>query len=171
MHRLACPDVKVGSLAGRRSHDGEPLIGDAPCARHDRARNRSVQRWTAIAPRCSRLKLCRHAQQQILAPERRDELDADRQPGRVSPKARRADPATRIAWAKHAGHGVRSTVRSQSSGVPSRRTNGVPHDHQPRRAACHGGADIICRLVGVAKRLKTRPEAALPQPLGWWRAL
>ena len=37
MHRLACPGVKVGSLAGRCSHDGEPLISDDPCARHDRA--------------------------------------------------------------------------------------------------------------------------------------
>ena len=45
-------------------------------ARHDRARNRSRQRWTAIAPRRSRLKLCRHTQQEILAPERRDQLNA-----------------------------------------------------------------------------------------------
>ena len=50
----------------------------------------SGQRWTALAPRCSRLELCRHAQLQILAPERRDELDADRQAARGLPD-RQAD--------------------------------------------------------------------------------
>src|SRR6476659_5131738 len=50
----------------------------------------SGQRWTAIAPRGSRLELCRYAQQQILAPERRDDLDADRQPARCLPD-RQAD--------------------------------------------------------------------------------
>src|SRR6478752_5622535 len=63
-------------------------------ARHDRARNRSGQRWTAIAPRRCRLELCRHAQQQILAPERRDELDADRQAdGRLAGDAERCREA------------------------------------------------------------------------------
>ena len=32
------PDVEVGALAGRRSHDGEPFISDAQYARHDRAK-------------------------------------------------------------------------------------------------------------------------------------
>src|SRR6476646_1052591 len=50
----------------------------------------SGQRWTAIAPRGSCLELCRYAQQQILAPERRDELDADRQPACCLPD-RQAD--------------------------------------------------------------------------------
>jgi hypothetical protein len=54
--------------------------------RHDYARiTVSGQRGTAIAPRRRGLELCRHAQQQILAPERRDELDADRQPVRRLP--------------------------------------------------------------------------------------
>ena len=54
-------------------------------ARHDRARNRLRAAVDGDAPRRGRLELCRHAQQQILAPERRDQLDADRQPGRRLP--------------------------------------------------------------------------------------
>src|SRR6478752_5225912 len=36
----SCPDVEVGALAGRRSHDGEPFIGDAPyCPARPRAKS------------------------------------------------------------------------------------------------------------------------------------
>ncbi|HXO85729.1 MAG TPA: hypothetical protein VN803_09395, partial [Gemmatimonadales bacterium] len=50
----------------------------------------SEHRRTAMPPRRGGLELCRHAQQQILAPERRDELHADRQPARGLPD-RQAD--------------------------------------------------------------------------------
>src|ERR1700742_3648774 len=68
--------------AGRGCSDGEPF-GVTRVPRRDYARITVSGQWgMAMAPRRPGLELCRHAQQQILAPERRDELDADRQPVR-----------------------------------------------------------------------------------------
>ena len=81
-------DVEVGALAGRRSHDAEPFIGDAPHSRHDRARNRlrtaadgdrsTAQPSRAVPPRAA-------ADPRARAPRR-----AGRRPAARPPSARSA---------------------------------------------------------------------------------
>ena len=84
---MSCRECDVAARAGRRSHDDEPVIGDLHCTAH--AQPCQVN-GVAIAPRRGDLELCGYARQQVLAPERGDELDADRQSARRLP-GRQAD--------------------------------------------------------------------------------
>ena len=77
-----CQDVSVPSGAGlgALSLRCPAVVLAAFCRWRTRLRLR-IRVRTAVdgAPGCGRLELCRHPQQQILASERRDQLDADRQ--------------------------------------------------------------------------------------------